>query len=237
MSEAPRGFSTRAECRWPHRSSGCIHIVRSGGTSRLLSDLRRSWHRPPFSLLENREPSPTTVNYQPLERVLLTDGVGRTLFEEYAAHRAQATAKRKPAGCCWVCAKRRGRRPGHVARRRRARCRRGAYSLQQQRPGGGQPDRAADGSPPDHPRRGAYPSRQPAPSQRRRLCAATVNGCAQLRGGEGVFGIGTADGTGSQRRMCSPISRGRTCNVWANCGSPGIPCGRASRRIGRCPWN
>jgi proteasome lid subunit RPN8/RPN11 len=30
------------------------------------------------------------VNYLPLQRVLLTDGVGRTLFEEYAAHRAQA---------------------------------------------------------------------------------------------------------------------------------------------------
>jgi hypothetical protein len=58
-------------------------------TIRLLSDLRRSWHRPPFSLVEKREPSPRTVNYQPLERVLITDGVGRTLFEEYAAHRAR----------------------------------------------------------------------------------------------------------------------------------------------------
>jgi hypothetical protein len=59
-------------------------------TSQLLSHLRRSWHRPPFSLIENRDPSPVTANYQPLQRVLLTDGVGRTLFEEYAAHRAQA---------------------------------------------------------------------------------------------------------------------------------------------------
>src|SRR5579872_5515964 len=58
--------------------------------SQLLTRLRRSWHRPPFSLIEKREPPPSRVNYQPLERVLLTDGVGRTLFEEYAAHRAQA---------------------------------------------------------------------------------------------------------------------------------------------------
>jgi len=59
-------------------------------TSQLLTRLRRSWHRPPLSLIEKREPSPTSVNFQPLQRVLLTDGVGRTLFEEYAAHRSQA---------------------------------------------------------------------------------------------------------------------------------------------------
>jgi len=58
-------------------------------TARLLSDLRRSWHRPPLSLVQKREPSPAAVNYQPLERVLITDGVGRTLFEEFAAHRAR----------------------------------------------------------------------------------------------------------------------------------------------------
>jgi proteasome lid subunit RPN8/RPN11 len=33
------------------------------------------------------------VNCLPLERILLTDGVGRTLFEEYAAHRASARGK------------------------------------------------------------------------------------------------------------------------------------------------
>jgi proteasome lid subunit RPN8/RPN11 len=59
-------------------------------SSQLLSNLRRSWQRPPFSLVESREPSPTVVNLEPLQRVLLTDGVGRTLFEEYAAHRARA---------------------------------------------------------------------------------------------------------------------------------------------------
>jgi proteasome lid subunit RPN8/RPN11 len=55
-----------------------------------LDDLQRSWHPP--------RPSPTSisaaispaVSYGPLERVLLTDGVGRTLFEEFAHHRSEA---------------------------------------------------------------------------------------------------------------------------------------------------
>jgi proteasome lid subunit RPN8/RPN11 len=34
---------------------------------------------------------PVAVNYSPLQRVLLTDEVARTLFEEYAAHRAAET--------------------------------------------------------------------------------------------------------------------------------------------------
>jgi hypothetical protein len=60
-------------------------------TSQLLSNFRRSWHRPPFSMVENREPAPANAaNYQPLQRVLLTDGVGRTLFDEYASHRLRA---------------------------------------------------------------------------------------------------------------------------------------------------
>jgi len=59
-------------------------------TSQLLNSFRRTWQGPPFSAVEKREPSPAPVNFQPLQRVLLTDGVGRTLFEEYAAHRARA---------------------------------------------------------------------------------------------------------------------------------------------------
>ncbi len=41
--------------------------------------------------LRPTEPAPAAaITYGPLERVLLTDGVGRTLFEEFAAHRAEA---------------------------------------------------------------------------------------------------------------------------------------------------
>jgi proteasome lid subunit RPN8/RPN11 len=63
--------------------------------SQLLNDLHRT-------LLRHRRapggamPQPSTNGkagsrvYQPLERVILADGVGHTLFEEYAAHRKEA---------------------------------------------------------------------------------------------------------------------------------------------------
>ena len=55
---------------------------------RLLDTVRRS--------LTQRRPGPKievpapTVSYGPLRRILLTDGVAHTLFEEYAAHRGEA---------------------------------------------------------------------------------------------------------------------------------------------------
>ena len=56
---------------------------------KLLGDLNRLWRR---RLSAEVEPIPPTRNgpaqYLPLERVTVTDGVSRTLFEEYAAHRA-----------------------------------------------------------------------------------------------------------------------------------------------------
>lgn len=57
---------------------------------RLLDDLARSWQveRLPPAARGDVPPSPLARVYRPLERVMLTDGVGRTLFEEYAAHRA-----------------------------------------------------------------------------------------------------------------------------------------------------
>jgi proteasome lid subunit RPN8/RPN11 len=56
--------------------------------AQLWGDLQRSWHRP-------RRPAPAPAEpgkaaYGPLQRVLLTDGVGRTLFEEYAQHRSES---------------------------------------------------------------------------------------------------------------------------------------------------
>ena len=55
-----------------------------------LDDLHRSWHRPRPSPPAPRTAASAPVSYGPLERVLLTDGVGRTLFEEFANHRAEA---------------------------------------------------------------------------------------------------------------------------------------------------
>jgi proteasome lid subunit RPN8/RPN11 len=63
----------------------------------LFSTARQLLHDAPRTLLRERFPPvprpmarPNVREYQPLERVVLTDGVGRTLFEEYAAHRAAA---------------------------------------------------------------------------------------------------------------------------------------------------
>jgi proteasome lid subunit RPN8/RPN11 len=57
--------------------------------SQLLTDVNRRLvrERPP---LPRPLAPPLPTDYQPLQRVLLTDGVAHTLFEEYAAHRAEA---------------------------------------------------------------------------------------------------------------------------------------------------
>jgi proteasome lid subunit RPN8/RPN11 len=58
---------------------------------RLLDDFRRALRRPrrPAAAREALAP-PAVASYGPLDRVVLTDGVARTLFEEYAEHRAAA---------------------------------------------------------------------------------------------------------------------------------------------------
>jgi hypothetical protein len=165
-------------------------------TARLLSDLRRSWHRPPFSLAEKRQPSPAPVNYQPLERVLITDGVGRTLFEEYAAHRARVNGDEETG---WVLLGLREAREAVVL-----------ATL----PAGAEADAGvahirfnSDGQ--------ALASRIVRQQDRRLTTLGVVHThpgslrhpsdgdyhgdsrwVGHLRGGEGVFGIGTADGPG-----------------------------------------
>jgi len=59
--------------------------------SRLLEDLCRT-HRGAARPHPVARPTAAagSVNYGPLQRVLITDGVGRTLFEEYARHRGEA---------------------------------------------------------------------------------------------------------------------------------------------------
>jgi hypothetical protein len=57
----------------------------------LLTDVRRVWHQgsatpPAVRHRDTRGP----VTYGPLRRVLLTDGVARTLFDEFAQHRSRA---------------------------------------------------------------------------------------------------------------------------------------------------
>ena len=57
--------------------------------SRLLNDLNRSLFRRSLPPLEEPAPSPPPRDYQRLKRVVLTDQVCRTIFEEYAAHLVQ----------------------------------------------------------------------------------------------------------------------------------------------------
>ena len=57
---------------------------------RLLDSVNRSLQRPRRFPAPKRPASPAAVEYGPLRRVLLTDGVAHTLFEEYAAHQSEA---------------------------------------------------------------------------------------------------------------------------------------------------
>jgi hypothetical protein len=58
---------------------------------RLLDDVCRAYRRPVRSETQSRSAGATgPVNYRPLERVLITDGVARSLFEEYASHRGES---------------------------------------------------------------------------------------------------------------------------------------------------
>jgi proteasome lid subunit RPN8/RPN11 len=55
--------------------------------SRILNDLNRSFLRGRLPAVEEEAAPPPAAKYQRLERVVLTDAVCRTIFEEYAEHR------------------------------------------------------------------------------------------------------------------------------------------------------
>jgi proteasome lid subunit RPN8/RPN11 len=58
--------------------------------ARWLNEAQQIWFRPRGVPPTRAAPPATTPTYLPLQTVRLTDGVGHTLFEEYAAHRAEA---------------------------------------------------------------------------------------------------------------------------------------------------
>ncbi len=58
--------------------------------SRLLDTAKRSLRRTRLAPVPLIAPPPQPISYGPLRRVLLSDGVAHTLFEEYAQHRSEA---------------------------------------------------------------------------------------------------------------------------------------------------
>jgi hypothetical protein len=59
--------------------------------TRWLHEINRAWLRPRGAVARVRPlPPPSGAVYLPLEGIRLTDGVARTLFEEYASHREQS---------------------------------------------------------------------------------------------------------------------------------------------------
>lgn len=169
---------------------------------RMLDDLLRSWQGDPSSLLEPAEPTePAPKKYLPLRRVVLTDGVGHTLFEEFAAHRASARGEEEtgwlllgvretdealilatlPAGT------ERDAGIGHVQFNSRGQVLGSRIVRQQNR------RLTTLGVVHTHP--GSL--RHPSDGDYR----GDSLWVGQLRGGEGVFGIGTADGLAGPEAM------------------------------------
>jgi len=70
-----------------------------GTATRILNDLQRSWERPRPTPRPASASTSAPLSYAPLERVLLTDGVGHTLFEEFASHRSEARGEEETG---WV---------------------------------------------------------------------------------------------------------------------------------------
>ncbi len=70
-----------------------------GRANELLGELQRTLLRQRPVPRVAPPPAAARIPYSPLQRVLLTDGVGRTLFEEYAEHRAEARGEEETG---WV---------------------------------------------------------------------------------------------------------------------------------------
>jgi proteasome lid subunit RPN8/RPN11 len=70
-----------------------------GNARKVIEELSWTFLRRPPAAANRPAPPASPVRYQSLQRLLLTDGVGRTLFEEYAAHRAETRGEEETG---WV---------------------------------------------------------------------------------------------------------------------------------------
>jgi proteasome lid subunit RPN8/RPN11 len=164
----------------------------------LARDLQRSLRRPAPPLGATRPAArPAPVDHGPLQRVLLTDGVGRTLFEEYAEHRAAACGEEETG---WLLVGLRNAREAVVLATLPAGTRRDAGVAHIRFDSSGQTVasriiRQADrrltvlGVVHTHP--GSL--RHPSDGDLR----GDAEWVGRLKGREGVFGIGTADAPGA----------------------------------------
>ncbi|HKB40779.1 MAG TPA: Mov34/MPN/PAD-1 family protein [Gemmataceae bacterium] len=155
--------------------------------------------------------------YEPLRRIVLTDGVGHTLFEEYAAHREQERGEEETG---WVLMGLRERDEAIVLATLPAgtQCDAGVAHVLFNSSGqalGSRIVRQSDkrltilGVVHTHPGSLRHPS--DADFQGDSLWVK------QLRGNEGIFGIGTADGT----KLQSPVPRAA---VFASRPRPNVQC-------------
>lgn len=210
----------------PHREPRAgmwRELVSSAG--RWLSDL--NWALTRGSVQATTEPAakPSPRKYQPLRRVVLTDGVGHTLFEEYAAHRETARGEEETG---WVLLGLREEAEAVVLATLPAGAHRDASVGHVQFNSVGQVlgsriARQADrrltilGIVHTHPGSLRHPS------------DADYRGDSvwvrQLRGGQGIFGIGTADGASPEGTLLARHPRphvqclGKLSFSWYGLGS------------------
>jgi len=165
---------------------------------RLLEDFRRAWGYTPAEAPPVADPLPdrSPVRFLPLTRVRLTDGVAHTLFEEYAAHRA---SERGTDETGWILLGHREAEDVLVLATLPAGARADAgnahvrFNSQAQAVGTRivrQADRRLTIVGVVHTHPGSL--RHPSDGDYR----GDIAWVPQLRGGEGIFGIGTADGPG-----------------------------------------
>jgi hypothetical protein len=190
-----------------------------GTAGRLVAEVTASVQRRRASLAtRNGHAGPRAV--QPVQRVFLTDGVMRTLFEEYAAHRASACGEEETG---WVILGHRDTSDAAVLATLPAGAQRqaGVAHIQFNTMGqavGGRILRQADrrltmlGVVHTHPGTLRHPSDGDFRADRTWI--------AQLRGQEGIFGIGTADGVCANGDQISQRPRphlqtlGNLCLSW-----------------------
>jgi hypothetical protein len=161
---------------------------------RWLDDWTRSSQPRRLLAAEQTDSLPVARTYRPLERVVLTDGVSRTLFEEYAAHRESSRGEEETG---WILLGVREAGEATVLATLPAGTKRDAGVSHVQFDSRGQvlascivrqADRRLTMLGVLHTHPGSL--RHPSDGDYR----GDSLWVGQLRGGEGVFGIGTADG-------------------------------------------